>query len=70
MELETKEFIGTFRGKKVSIINDDKELIISRSLFQYMQELETNVKQLHEKDLNNLFQEIKLRSMLYELHRN
>lgn len=70
MELETKEFIGMFRGKKVNIIEDNEELTISRSLFQYMEQLEESNKQLIEKDLNNLFQEINLRRILYGLQRN
>ena len=70
MELETKELIGVFRDKKVNIIDDNKELTISRSLFQYMRGLEENAKKLMEKDLNNLYQEIELRRALYELHKN
>ena len=60
------DFIGTFRGKKVNIINDEEELTISNTLSQYITELEENVRQLKTKDLNNLFQEIELRRM-YEL---
>ena len=70
MELEAKELIGMFHGKKVNVIDDDEELTISHSLFQYMRKLEENAKKLMEKDLNNLYQEIGLRRALYGLHKN
>jgi len=65
MELKTKEFIGMFRGKKVNIIEDEEELTISRVLFQYIKELEEENKRQYEKELNNLYNELSLRSRLY-----
>jgi len=64
-----KQIIGTFHGKKVNIINDEEELIISNTLSQYITELEEEIKRLHNRELNNLFQEINLRRTLYELQK-
>ena len=62
-----KQIIGTFRGKKVNIINDEEELTISNALSQYITELEEEIKRQRNRELNNLFQELNLRRTLYEL---
>ena len=54
-------FIGTFRGKKVNIIDDEEELTISNALSQYITELEEEIKRQRNRELNNLFQELNLR---------
>ena len=62
-------FIGTFRGKKVNIIDDEEELTISNALSQYITELEEEIKRQRNRELNNLFQELNLRRTLYELQK-
>ena len=62
-------FIGTFRGKKVNMIDDEEELTISNSLSQYLTELEEEIKRQRNRELNNLFQELNLRRILYELQK-
>lgn len=64
MELETKEFIGTFRGKIVNVINDEEELTISRSLFQYIKQLEEQINKMREEKINQLEQDINYHRIL------